>query len=652
MRSTVLALAGMVCALAQSSPTSLDYITYLPSYNASRIAADSGGYAYVAGTNPRKPCTTTLGANPQDSLSYVTKLTPSGDSAVWTTCIPGTSAAVALDAAGSVYFAAGSTVMKLRPSDGTMIYSTTIPATLISDIVADSSGSAYVTGSANPGLATTPGAYRSTLACAAGVSPCAAGFVSKLGATGGISYATYLDVSGSGEQIAVDAQGHAWVTGTTQSTVLPFPSSPSFDSFTDAFVRKLDETASKLIVSTGVGGYFFEHMPFGAGAFGIALDFKGAAYVVGFVPDDSAPGFGPIGYLAKYDSSGNQVFLTHYAKGSSPSAIAIDPQGRIFLASGTRDSSPCGAASKLSILDADGTSLLASYLLNTGVSAMALDPHATLYVTGSTSTFLFLATLNAYVTEFPGTLAGFAGKIDFSKPGPQVQCLVNGASFDTGRNGAEPDGSVAPGEIVTVFGENLPPASDLHITFDGTPAPVLYADARQINAVVPFSETHAGASTRVLVNGGTNLIGGFNLPVAPAVPRLFTQNGQLAALNQDGSVNSTSNPASPGSVVSLFLTGAGLYNEPMMDGQLGPLVPPFPAPLLGVSARYWPTSSPGPTPGEQMEVLFFGQAPGLIAGVVQVNLRIPADAKSGVGGIIVNVGNYPTSSNPLAIQIR
>jgi uncharacterized protein (TIGR03437 family) len=67
-------------------------------------------------------------------------------------------------------------------------------------------------------------------------------------------------------------------------------------------------------------------------------------------------------------------------------------------------------------------------------------------------------------------------------------------------------------------------------------------------------------------------------------------------------------------------------------------VPPFSIPVLGVSALIWsPLSS---FTGQQVEVLFAGQAPGLVAGAVQVNLRIPGNAQTGKARIGVYVGDY------------
>ena len=110
-------------------------------------------------------------------------------------------------------------------------------------------------------------------------------------------------------------------------------------------------------------------------------------------------------------------------------------------------------------------------------------------------------------------------------------------------------------------------------------------------------------------------------------------------VNLSGSQNGSTTT----NIVSVFMTGAGAMMPPIGDGQLGPLQPPFPAPVLGVSATVNGVGAP---------VLFAGQAPGLIAGAVQVNIQIPAGTASGDAKLIVYIGNYQTqiSGTTAAVQ--
>jgi uncharacterized protein (TIGR03437 family) len=202
--------------------------------------------------------------------------------------------------------------------------------------------------------------------------------------------------------------------------------------------------------------------------------------------------------------------------------------------------------------------------------------------------------------------------------------------------------------VVTLFGLNFSPGAGLKVTFDGASAPLIYADTGQINAVVPFDvQDLSGSSTLVSIQSGEQTFGPVKLPVAPAQPGLFTRDGsgrgQAAILNQDGTLNSSTSPASAGSVVAVYMTGVGDYKQKLLDGSLGPLDPPFPSPVLGVSATI---------NGEQAPVLFVGQAPGLIAGVVQVNVQVPGDVKSGMATLVVYVGDYVSSYTGPNLAIR
>jgi uncharacterized protein (TIGR03437 family) len=209
----------------------------------------------------------------------------------------------------------------------------------------------------------------------------------------------------------------------------------------------------------------------------------------------------------------------------------------------------------------------------------------------------------------------------------QVSGVLNAGSFLPG--------AVAPGELVTLIGSGIGPASSQQpsgtasntilggtsVLFDGTAAPLLYAAANQINAVVPFALSGKTA-TQVTVTAQGQVIAAVALPVAATVPAIFTESstgvGPGAILNQDSTVNSPSNPAAKGSIVSIFATGAGQTSPPSLDGQITGTV--LPMPILPVSVQIG---------GLDAKLQFAGAAPGLISGVLQVNALIPLDAPSG-----------------------
>ena len=124
-------------------------------------------------------------------------------------------------------------------------------------------------------------------------------------------------------------------------------------------------------------------------------------------------------------------------------------------------------------------------------------------------------------------------------------------------------------------------------------------------------------------------------------PGLFTMDGsgkcQLDAYNSDGSANSSRNPAAAGLIVTVLITGAGAMQSLIADGAIGPMDPPYPAPLAPVFISV--NGVPTPT-------VFVGQAPGKIAVVVRVDFAIPAGTSSGDAIIRVGMGATPIANTP------
>jgi uncharacterized protein (TIGR03437 family) len=210
--------------------------------------------------------------------------------------------------------------------------------------------------------------------------------------------------------------------------------------------------------------------------------------------------------------------------------------------------------------------------------------------------------------------------------------VLNGASLLSG--------SVTPGEILTLFGAAIGPTS---VLFDGTPAPILYAGPGQINLIVPYAVQKP--STQVQIMQGSQSIAQLQVPVVDTSPAIFALDGSGAGpgaiLNQDYSVNSPSTPAAKGSAVMIFATGAGQTNPPGVDGQIA--AAPYPQPLLPVSVQIGAL---------QAQVLYAGAAPGLVAGMMQVNCIVPLGSPSGwTVPIVLTIGTVTSQAGvTLAIQ--
>jgi uncharacterized protein (TIGR03437 family) len=268
-------------------------------------------------------------------------------------------------------------------------------------------------------------------------------------------------------------------------------------------------------------------------------------------------------------------------------------------------------------------------------------------------------------------------------PGPQMQVTLPGYGMALLRlSNAQPNltaagvgnaasyaaGSVAPGEIVTVFGSALGPATlagleltnpllvanalaGVHVLFDGVPAPIVYASAGQLSAVIPYGVA-GQTSTSLQVEYLGAVSAPVSLPVTAAVPGIFTANaqgfGQGAILNNsDYSLNTTSNPVPrgcPTCYVDIYLTGAGATTPTSVDGLL---VTTQPLPVLAPGAV---TVTMGGVPCPN--IAYAGAAPDLISGLTQVTVQVPQGVTPGPSvPLVVTIGGVSTQPGvTLAVQ--
>jgi uncharacterized protein (TIGR03437 family) len=180
----------------------------------------------------------------------------------------------------------------------------------------------------------------------------------------------------------------------------------------------------------------------------------------------------------------------------------------------------------------------------------------------------------------------------------------------------------------------------------------------QINFQVP-SATPLGTNVIAVQNASTGeLLAGGTFSVGAPGPGLFAQNGGGSGLgsilNGDGvTVNSATNPATPGSVVSLYGTGPGAVSPPVPDGQPAPS-----SPLSYAVTSYGSSAQSCEAPSTTCVIFndsifgtvqFSGLAPGFV-GLWQINVQIPASLPAGEVAVKVTVGGV--SSNTVAIVIK
>ncbi|MBX3086731.1 MAG: SBBP repeat-containing protein [Anaerolineae bacterium] len=249
--------------------------------------------------------------------AFVSKLNASGNALIYSTFLGGgytdNGNAIAVDASGSAYIA-GTTessdfptqnplqaanvsgnaifITKLTPTGNTLVFSTYLGGSSMEEgrgIALDSSGNIYITGLTGSPDFPTVNAFQPTFA---GGSLFDA-FVAKLNATGSaLVYSTYLGGSGDdiGNGIAVDSIGNAYVAGETYSRDFPILDALQATNagIYNAFVTKLNVTGATLGYSTYLGGNYKDQ------GFAIAVDGNSNVYVTGATISDDFPEVNPI----------------------------------------------------------------------------------------------------------------------------------------------------------------------------------------------------------------------------------------------------------------------------------------------------------------------------------------------------------------------
>ncbi|MBZ5625733.1 MAG: hypothetical protein LAQ69_44625 [Acidobacteriia bacterium] len=189
---------------------------------------------------------------------------------------------------------------------------------------------------------------------------------------------------------------------------------------------------------------------------------------------------------------------------------------------------------------------------------------------------------------------------------------------------------IASGVLTTMLAQT-------RVLFDGQPVPLIYVQSGQVTAIVP--DAVAGKTSTQLhveyLGGKSNAI---TVPVAAAAPGIFSANstgaGQGAILNQDNTYNSAANPAAPSTILQIFATGEGQTDPPATDGKIASGV--LPKPVLPVRVTIG---------GQDAEVLYYGAAPGQVAGVLQVNARVPTSGVlPGAVPVILTVGSFSSQA--------
>jgi uncharacterized protein (TIGR03437 family) len=210
---------------------------------------------------------------------------------------------------------------------------------------------------------------------------------------------------------------------------------------------------------------------------------------------------------------------------------------------------------------------------------------------------------------------------------PRINAVVNAADFSSG---------IAPGGLVSVFGEHLSPVTVANaempvptalagtcLTVNGTPIPVFYVSPSQLNAQLPFYTTGTAQMTLRTPGGASNV---HQLTVQSAAPSVFRSGtaGPVTGIPTvlratNGQLVTLSNPVHIDDRLIIYATGMGDTNVDVKPGQGAPS-----SPLARVLIP--PQVTLG---GQQLDVEYAGLAPGL-AGVYQINVRVPMGTPLGM----------------------
>jgi uncharacterized protein (TIGR03437 family) len=346
--------------------------------------------------------------------------------------------------------------------------------------------------------------------------------------------------------------------------------------------------------------------------------------------------------VERFNPQGTAMLFSKAIPASFPLGLAVNAAGDTYFAVNARANFPVlnslaqcdpGGNNALIVLDTSGNILQATHIAGSASEVYPVSQPLLTLAIGADSTVYAVGLPSPGYTptrELTGVSGGMLFLTTLSQnpnaPVVQLACVANAASYD--------GTAMSGGEIVSLFGQGLGPASGtepqvnmetgfpkqlagVQVTFNGTPGPLLYVQNNQINAIAPWAlQNQTGQTVNVCLiydGSATNCI---TRPVVQQHPGVFTVDGvYAAALNQDGSINSASNPAK--GLVSIFATGLGPIRPALPDGAIVGL--PLPVNVLQDGIYWAAIFGFAGTEVSYTPVTYGGPAPYEVAGVSQVN---------------------------------
>jgi uncharacterized protein (TIGR03437 family) len=597
------------------------FSTFIGGGDAEGLAVDADGNAYITGQAGNNfPTTAGPLQHGYTNGAFVTKLNADGNGLVYSIILPNSSGnAIALDATGK------RVGRRRRGVRGTR------------RLGPEAAVVGYTSGQ---GFPVTPGAFQTSA-----LNNVSTAFVLKLDSDGvALVYSTLL--GGSGTQgdvalgLALDRSGNTFVTGQAGSLDFPVTQTPlqPLHTGTAAFIAKLDPTGSNLEYAALMGGS--SRNAWGAD---IAVNREGHA-LVAVVSSSNSPVVHRSDVIfpdqtttsvSEVSPFGDALLSSLTLNGVAARAIAIDGAGNRFIT---------GQASALTTTDnALQHCPLGSFVGDSFVAEVSPDgapPVFSTYLSKLLGQHNQLSDEGGFGITFDvnGNLLLAAGDVDVVEaplaPAPAVMdqpCTVIPV-WDYDGSGAN---SIAPGAIAYIQGRGLGPDQAVPYVLDetgristtlagaqvfinGNPAPLLSVQATRIWFIVPFEVAGSQkASIQVVRSGNSSDPQSVSVhETSPAIQRVNLEpvTGPKAILNEDATLNSFSNSAKVGSVVTIYANGVGGMAPPQDDGSIS--TPPLSTPLEPITVWFGNVYNLG-------EVLSAQAAPGKPAGEVEIKVRIP-----------------------------
>lgn len=314
------------------------------------------------------------------------------------------------------------------------------------------------------------------------------------------------------------------------------------------------------------------------------------------------------------------------------------------------------AASPATVVTITGTNFFSTSIVAIGATTLAhtLVGPATILATIPASLLTSAASLSIIVSTPTAAAASAPATFTVYGPGPQLWAVANGASANTS--------TVSPGGIVTIYGIALGPAAltpfpgtnplpvtlpasapSTSVTIDGHAAPLLYTSATQVSCIVPYAiAAKIGTAVNLVLTYSGTASAPFSVNVVATDPGLFTLDasgvGPGAILNfnsttGDYTVNAAANAATAGSTVVIYATGFGVTTCVSTLSSICALAPDETQLVTGTVT---PSAAVTVTIGGQTATVQAALAPiGSVAGLLQINVTVPAGIAAGVSVPVV-----------------